>query len=310
MGGTIMTYKGTRTQWLDTAKGIAIILMVLGHTSIPQAVSNFIWSFHMPLFFIASGLATKWDKYTIKDYFFLKIRTLLVPFTIYSIIVLTVENTIGGVNLDEFIHMGWQGYALWFVPVLFFALLFIRIIQVLKHKWLRWVAVSTFLLVGFILAYDNTYLPWALSSVPYAAFLIMVGSELKVLNEYISKMTMLLSVLGFLICSTVSHFWRLDIAWNSILPFLPLAIGAIAGTLATFVLSGYINIHIDALGRILQCIGKETYIIMAFSEIIIMFLNYYFSLDVLIKYAILIFVLAIIKILKDCFNNFVGKRIL
>ena len=32
----------TRNQWLDVAKGITIILMVLGHTSIPQVISNFI----------------------------------------------------------------------------------------------------------------------------------------------------------------------------------------------------------------------------------------------------------------------------
>ena len=41
-----------RLQWIDVAKGIGIILMVLGHTSIPQMLSNFIWAFHMPLFFL------------------------------------------------------------------------------------------------------------------------------------------------------------------------------------------------------------------------------------------------------------------
>lgn len=44
-----------RVAWLDIAKGMAIILMVLGHTSIPAVASNFIYAFHMPLFFIALG---------------------------------------------------------------------------------------------------------------------------------------------------------------------------------------------------------------------------------------------------------------
>ena len=51
-----MNRNHNRKQWLDIAKGIAIILMVIGHTSIPNIASNFIYAFHMPLFFIASGL--------------------------------------------------------------------------------------------------------------------------------------------------------------------------------------------------------------------------------------------------------------
>lgn len=50
-----------RLIWLDIAKATVIILMVLGHTSIPNSLSNFIWAFHMPLFFIASGWTTNWE---------------------------------------------------------------------------------------------------------------------------------------------------------------------------------------------------------------------------------------------------------
>lgn len=41
-----------RLEWIDITKGFAIILMVFGHSSIPKSISNYIWSFHMPLFFI------------------------------------------------------------------------------------------------------------------------------------------------------------------------------------------------------------------------------------------------------------------
>ena len=41
-----------RIDWIDIAKGIGIFLMVVGHTSIPSFLSNYIFSFHMPLFFI------------------------------------------------------------------------------------------------------------------------------------------------------------------------------------------------------------------------------------------------------------------
>ena len=43
----------TKVNWVDSLKGLAIILAVLGHIASP--LSSFIYSFHMPLFFIISG---------------------------------------------------------------------------------------------------------------------------------------------------------------------------------------------------------------------------------------------------------------
>lgn len=45
-----------RLTWIDNAKGIGIILVVLGHTyGIPWQLHHIIYSFHMPLFFLLSG---------------------------------------------------------------------------------------------------------------------------------------------------------------------------------------------------------------------------------------------------------------
>lgn len=47
-----------RIAWVDLAKGMAMILVIVGHTvgNIPVVIS--IYSFHMPLFFILSGYTT------------------------------------------------------------------------------------------------------------------------------------------------------------------------------------------------------------------------------------------------------------
>lgn len=81
----------SRILWLDIAKGLTIILMVLGHTSIPEFASRFIWAFHMPLFFIASGWTTNWEKKSLVEFTRHKFRTIMVPFFVYSAIVLTIE---------------------------------------------------------------------------------------------------------------------------------------------------------------------------------------------------------------------------
>lgn len=89
-----------RLKWLDIAKGIAIILMVIGHTSIPSTLSRFIFAFHMPLFFIASGWTTNWAKLNFVGFVRRKFTSIMIPFIYYSAIVLSVQiitNGIGGV---------------------------------------------------------------------------------------------------------------------------------------------------------------------------------------------------------------------
>ena len=44
-----------RDKTLDIAKGICIILMVIGHSGCPTYLHDFIYMFHMPCFFFISG---------------------------------------------------------------------------------------------------------------------------------------------------------------------------------------------------------------------------------------------------------------
>lgn len=50
-----------RIEWVDIAKGITILLVIIGH-SVDGILRAAIFSFHMPLFFILSGLTTKYSK--------------------------------------------------------------------------------------------------------------------------------------------------------------------------------------------------------------------------------------------------------
>ena len=45
--------------WIDVAKFVGLYLMVLGHGLVPERNIQFIYSFHMPLFFVLSGLLFK-----------------------------------------------------------------------------------------------------------------------------------------------------------------------------------------------------------------------------------------------------------
>lgn len=49
-----------RIEYIDQTKGIGILLVLIGHCSLPL-VGKFIYMFHMPLFYILSGVLWKDD---------------------------------------------------------------------------------------------------------------------------------------------------------------------------------------------------------------------------------------------------------
>ena len=50
---------GKRDLRYDVMKGIGILLMMLGHIPVEGMVYKWIYSFHMPMFFLISGYLTK-----------------------------------------------------------------------------------------------------------------------------------------------------------------------------------------------------------------------------------------------------------
>lgn len=46
---------GSRAEWIDVLKGIGIILVVIGHVNTKGFLVQWLYTFHMPLFFALSG---------------------------------------------------------------------------------------------------------------------------------------------------------------------------------------------------------------------------------------------------------------
>ena len=85
--------KANRDTTLDILKGIGIILMVIGHSGCPQWIHNVIYSFHMPLFFIASGWFFNEESLDYKkNYTQKKFKGLYLPYLKWSIIFLLLHD--------------------------------------------------------------------------------------------------------------------------------------------------------------------------------------------------------------------------
>ena len=82
-----------RNHTFSIAKGIAIIAMVAGHAEAPELVTNFIYTWHMPFFFIAAGYFFS-PAYADNPYPFIekRFKGLYLPFLKWSLFFLVTHN--------------------------------------------------------------------------------------------------------------------------------------------------------------------------------------------------------------------------
>jgi len=285
--------------------------MVIGHTSLPTFAGRWIWSFHMPFFFIVSALFTNWERSSMRDFITRKSKVLLLPFVIYSMINLAAIPYAFGENHLEYIETilcnGWGGIALWFVPVFFMALMICKIIP--RRFELQ---MSLVLLVaGSMLDLNGIIAPWTLSSVPFGAALMLLARRFKEpIMKWISstqtKYQAVSIILGLLVSLFISNFYRLDMACNRITPVIPILASIIAGTAFCFGLSHILD-KIPMVGRLFRHIGHNTYEVMALSQAPIMLCNQFAPNLALWKYGIMVMILIAAVYLRKCIEGRFSK---
>ena len=77
-----------RLQWIDSLKGIGIMLVVFAHHSLPAVLDTYIFSFHMPLFFFISGFLFDFGKYVgaAEDFVKGRFRSLIIPYFCFALL--------------------------------------------------------------------------------------------------------------------------------------------------------------------------------------------------------------------------------
>ena len=88
-----------RIAYIDVAKGIGILLMILGHTMTSGWGKDVIYSFHMPLFFIIGGYLYKEKSVSLslKNHF----RRLVIPYVFAFRIFKNARNALCICNLNR-----------------------------------------------------------------------------------------------------------------------------------------------------------------------------------------------------------------
>jgi acyltransferase len=282
-----------RDRSIDIAKGIGIILVVLGHTAVPRPVRHFIFTFHMPLFFVLAGYTFNLQKYTGEERRFIiqKAQRLLRPYFVacaffYPFWLLVSRHfgpmarpgvplivPFGGILYATF----WSNHQdlmifngpLWFLPTLFVAeVFFLALMSWIPGPLLRWPALVAVSALG-IVAGRRVGLPWGVDIALAMQGFMLVGYTLRqkrlleVRNALERAAWIVLSAIGLVYC----HRHNLDnvVMRNYGNGFIFYA-GGILGTLLTLhaskVMAGLRALAV--VDRALAFTGKHSLTIMIF----------------------------------------------
>jgi fucose 4-O-acetylase-like acetyltransferase len=285
-----------RIGWIDIAKGIAIILVIFGHTFIPGSLwRDVIFSFHMPLFFILAGYTFKLRP--LGELAQRSFPQLIIPFLLTFLVcqIILGFSYQSQISADYFLKtigsFVWSsGYLyeplgipavgmIWFLVCLFFSRLgFAFFMQTFEsYKTPEWIRGLCFVLlaglgvsIGSLL---NIYLPFSLDLALVAQLFLYVGWVFKKyqLSERFGKFYLVLPCL--LIWVLAILFGKLEMAtrayWQDGLAFLmPLSFaGAVTGTMLCCWVAQLIEKYLPALRSGLLFVGKATLLILCLHAI-------------------------------------------
>ncbi len=201
-----------RIDYLDIAKGIGILLVVMGHNDfelISPLLNKLFHAFRMPLFFFVSGMFFNLEQpflrllrrrfeSVLKPYFVIALIIYIVTlsFSRASLLVTTTQLLKSFYATPRYID--WV--PLWFLPHLFavniFAFWFYWLVKHSRLPWLKWVLLPIVLIIG-VLTIDRFWpitltfsgkqfsiygLPFSLDLVLISGFFFILGKEIKILE--------------------------------------------------------------------------------------------------------------------------------
>lgn len=266
----------TRIDWIDQVRGFSIFLVVYGH-SFP-AFEQYIYAFHVPLFFLISGL---FHPVVLNSNSLIKrFKSVLIPYFLWSLLLFLFWLFLGrfygeSANFDvsvlrNFIgifyaqggreFMDW-GIPMWFLPAVFLTFLFFSLIQQFNKLNAQIIALALLIVIGFMLPYlFQIHFLWSLDIALVALIFYSIGFFFKnyIVDLNKKKSWVFVVIFGIIHFTFFSLNSKVDM-YRSIYgnEFL-FIINGISGTLFYLMLIKNIPIF-----KFLSYIGKSTISILA-----------------------------------------------
>lgn len=254
--------KQARLSWLDILKGIGIILVVIGHIYSNRTIFNWLYSFHMPLFFWAAGWVYK-EKTFLSD-LKRRIQTIVIPYFSFGLLILiywqVIERKFRDSDIsfmDSFLGLFSGCYDnldfnvhLWFLPCFFVMVVLFNILVNLGGRKIAYIVSALMSSVYVVLLMPE--LPWGFNRVFkyigfYAVGVILAGRETRIVDRKIRTGTVAVALI------ILNFFLSLHNLTTGIMWFVT----ALIGVAAVILISQLINEN-----RVLQYFGRISLIIL------------------------------------------------
>ena len=272
-----------RIEYIDILRGICIVYMIAGHIDFKCIeFDHYIHAFHMPIFFIVSGLFYK-DNTKI-DYIVKLIKKLIIPYFIWTLIFLIIDNlTFIGT------HTGFKNGlsiilttnnenipiagALWFLTAFFISNVIYYFISKISVETIKTILCFIIMLIGvYLYRITNINLWWSLNSALVGVGLLELGYQFKkynLLEKTIIKSNILLILMIIINTIVIMLTGYVNMRTNT----YPIIILFIANLLLSLIV--YLNISkrleiINIVSKPLKLLGKESIIPLCLNQVVIL----------------------------------------
>uniref|UniRef100_UPI0028BD4954 acyltransferase family protein n=1 Tax=Sphingobium sp. TaxID=1912891 RepID=UPI0028BD4954 len=249
---------GGRLEWIDVARGIGIIAVVIGHVWPRGALRDAMYSFHMPLFFLLSGLLSR--PQPVAQFTLRQLASQMRPYAAFLILLIIVDQIIETLKGGRPIFHSWPQDVLpillggswlrgpftifWFVPCLMtarilFNMALTRWPDALDRRW-AWLMLPC-LLVAHGVGKFTSWSPLGMLTVPMALILLWIGAAWQLVSwrSWMMVPLVLLSCAGLAALLPTLNMKAADYGW----PLL-----SIGSAVATCLLLFRFSVRVAAMG--------------------------------------------------------------
>jgi fucose 4-O-acetylase-like acetyltransferase len=288
---------GGRLEWIDVARGIGIVAVVIGHVWTRGPLRDAMYSFHMPLFFLLSGLLSR--PQPVAHFTLRQLSGQMRPYAAFLALLIVADQIIeplkGGVPifhhwprdlLPILLGGSWlRGpYTIfWFVPCLMVARILFNMALArwpdpLGRGWM--LAMPLCLLLAYGAGRITNASPLGLLTVPMALVLLWAGAAWQQVTwrRWMWLPLIALSLAGLTILPTL-NMKAADYGW----PLL-----SIGSAVATSLLIFRFSVRVAPFGGWLAAVGRASLVIMYLHVAVIHYLSPYLGKPWLLMQALLV----------------------